>query len=144
MDILEKYSSALSSEIAQERMYDGEKVKGLIKTYFKMAFKDMMLDYVSDIDKQYIAIVTEMANHKIGSQKYVELGFKLSALKPLKATANRIHNNEKRMDRCAELEAELTKQSNERDVFRTLLKKYAPEAYQKAIDSLIIGEEVVI
>jgi hypothetical protein len=141
MNIIEKYASALSGELAEVRIYDSEKVIPIIITHFKLANRALLEYQMSDYERQHLKVMEEISEHRVGSSKYVELSYKLAALKPLKAAANRMLNNEKRNDKCALLQAELTKQSKERDIFRALLQKHAPDIYENAINDLILGVE---
>lgn len=141
MNIIEKYATALSSELAEVRIYDSEKVIPIIITHFKLANRALLEQNMSEYDKQYVKIMDEMSGYRIGNPKYIELGFKIAAIKPLKAASNRLLNNEKRQDRCAELEVQLKRQSTERDIFKALLKKHAPDAYENAINNIILGLE---
>lgn len=138
---MEKYASALSSELAEVRIYDSEKIIPIIIAHFKLANRALLEYQMSDYERQHLKLMEEISEHRIGSIKYIELGYKLAALKPLKAAANRMLNNEKRTDRCAELQVELTRQSKERDIFKALLQKHAPAIYENAINDLILGME---
>tara|TARA_R110000823_G_C15554163_1_gene459670 strand:- start:66 stop:485 length:420 start_codon:yes stop_codon:yes gene_type:complete len=96
--MINELSIELSNKISKLVVYDVKEVATLIKVEIKFLIKDIILEYATQAEKEYLKLLEEQSKNKIGSLSYTKLGYKLSAAKQKKAAANRTAHNMNRQD----------------------------------------------
>lgn len=94
-DIIQSVSDEIAKEIITRPKFDLEEISGIIKFRLKESILEIMLANVEKEEMQYHRLLVEQSNLKLGSPKYVEMGYKLALAKNKKAVANRAVNNVK-------------------------------------------------
>jgi hypothetical protein len=92
-DIIDRVSSEIAQEIITRPKFDLEEISGIIKFRIKESMLDILLSNVEKEEVAYHRLLMEQSNYRVGSQKYVETGYKLAIAKNKKAIANRAVNN---------------------------------------------------
>ncbi len=131
--IINKMSIELSSKISDYAVYDIEEVATLIKVEVKFLLKDIMLEYATQQEKEYLKLLDEQSKNKIGSLSYVKLGYKLSAAKQKKAAANRSAHNMNKQDELYYLKKFISNKFGKK-----VLKEFNIAKLNKSIDNLPI------
>ena len=96
--IITEFSEQLAKEIAERKIYDFAEISSLIEVRTKFCIRDLMREYSTQAESDYIKLLEEQSKNRIGSTAYISLGYKLSAAKQKKAAANRAANNMGRED----------------------------------------------
>lgn len=130
MEIIEKYTSALTSELAEMKLFNQAAVAAKVRTYLRQCLKDLNEATLGEHNKKFIELVEKQQSYKLNSYDYVQTGFELAKLRPLRAAANQLSQNMKRADRIADLTEKLTSQCSETDFWRLLVKEKYPALYE--------------
>lgn len=96
--IITDFSEQLANEISQRKIYDFKEISNLIKVRTKFALRNIMNEYSTDAELEYLKLLNQQSKNKINSADYVKMGYKLSVAKHRKASANRAVNNMGRND----------------------------------------------
>jgi hypothetical protein len=92
-DIIDRVSTEIAQEIITRPKFDVEEISNIIKFRIKESMLDILLSNVEKEEVTYHRLLLEQSNHRVGSPKYVENGYKLAIAKNKKAIANRaVHN----------------------------------------------------
>lgn len=94
-DIIREVSKDIAKEIITRPNFDLEEISGIINFRLNESMLEILLSNVSLAESNYLKLVFEQSNNKIGSKNYVELGYKLAIAKHKKSVANRALNNVK-------------------------------------------------
>lgn len=92
------FANSLAQEIAQRQIFDVNEIASMIKVRTNFAIRELMNEYTTESEKEYMNLVYQQSRQRVGSKEYIEFGYKLAALKHKKAAANRAANNLKRQD----------------------------------------------
>lgn len=92
MKIITEFSEKLAQEISERKIYDLEEISNLIRVRLKFCIRDLIMEYSTQAEIEYIKLLDEQSKHKIGSIQYISFGYKLSSAKQKKAAANRAAN----------------------------------------------------
>lgn len=96
--IITDFSEQLAKEIAERKIYDFAEISSLIQVRTKFLLRDMMSEYSTQAERDYLKLLDEQSKNRLNSAAYVQMGYKLSAAKQRKAAANRAANNMGRED----------------------------------------------
>lgn len=86
---LAKFAKDLAEEIATRNIYEVDEVSTLIKVWTMMYAAELVKEYATEAELEYIHLLKQQSLKKMHSKDYVELGYKLSLAKHKKAAANR-------------------------------------------------------
>jgi len=96
--LITEFSSSLAKEISERKIYDLQEVSLLIKLRLDFVLRDLMNQYSTEAEIEYISLLTQQSKNRIGSKEYIQLGYKLAAARQKKSSANRAANNMGRED----------------------------------------------
>ena len=91
--IITDFSESLANEIAQRKIYNIEGISILIEVRTKLLIRDLMNEYSTEAEKDYLKLLDQQSRNRINTNAYVQMGYKLAAAKQRKASANRAANN---------------------------------------------------
>ena len=92
-DIIRKVSTDIAKEIITRPNFDIEEISGIINFRLNESMLEILLANVELAESNYLKLLFEQSNNKVGSKNYVELGYKLAIAKHKKSVANRAVNN---------------------------------------------------
>ena len=101
--IISEFSKSLANEIAKRKIYDLEEISSLIQVRTKFLLIDIMKEYTTQAEIDYLKLLDEQSKNRKGSTAYISLGYKLSAARHRKSAANRAVNNMGREDNYQKL-----------------------------------------
>ena len=128
--IITDFSESLANEIAQRKIYDLEEISILIQTRTRFLLRDMMNEYSTEAEKEYLKLLDQQSKNNLNSTAYVQMGYKLSAAKQRKAAANRAANNMGRDDDYQKLKDFIINKFGE-EVLNDFYNQDAPEMPDK-------------
>lgn len=97
--IIEKFAKDVASEIISRPNFDLEETTILIKVRLKDSLNEILLANCEHAELVYQRLLQEQGQHRYGSSRYVEFGYKLAAAKSKKSLANRTSSNVRREDK---------------------------------------------
>lgn len=130
MDIIDKYTSALTNELAEMKLFNQDTVAAKVRTYLRQCVRDLNDSILGEHNKKFIELLEKQQSHKINSYDYIQCGFEIAKLKPLRSAMNQLANNMKREDRVTDLTEKLTAQCSETDYWKLIVKENYPELYE--------------
>jgi len=89
MNTIKKLASTLAVEISERRVYNIPEIETMIYVQVKSSMKEILKEELTDQEKEYYKALELQSVLKVGSQQYVQNGYKLGLLKQKKAMINR-------------------------------------------------------
>lgn len=96
--IITDFSERLAKEIADRKIYDFEEISTLIQVRTSFLLRDMINEYSTEAQRDYLELLKERSKYKINSTAFLKMGYKISVAKQRKADANRAANMMGRQD----------------------------------------------
>lgn len=95
---IKKFANEIANEIAGLKMIDVEGLSVMIEVRIKSNMLNFVNEYTTKEELEYLRLINEQSKNKLGTPKYNETAYKLTAAKARKTAANRAANNVKRKD----------------------------------------------
>jgi hypothetical protein len=99
MTKIQEFAEEITTDIISRHRFDKNEIEVMIAVKLKSTIISIINDSISSLERNHLALLTEQSKHKIGSSKYIELGFKLAISKAKKGAANKAINELRRKEK---------------------------------------------
>lgn len=96
---IKEFCKTTAIDISERKLMNIDEVATMLEVRILASLLDFISEYSSIEEKKYLDLLNIQKQNKVGSQKYNEIAYKLTAVKAKKAAANRAINNIKRDDK---------------------------------------------